>query len=58
MWDAGFDANPEADDYLHNPDPKRDRKVGLLSFCLLSLSLSPSSTCLSTVPYPIHRSIT
>jgi hypothetical protein len=28
MWDAGFDGlNPEADDYLHNPDPKRDRKV-------------------------------
>jgi hypothetical protein len=23
-----LDANPEADDYLHNPDPKRDRKVG------------------------------
>jgi len=21
--------NPEADDYLHNPDPKRDRRVGL-----------------------------
>jgi hypothetical protein len=32
MWDAGFDGlNPEADDYLHNPDPKRDRKVGPLS---------------------------
>jgi hypothetical protein len=31
MWDAGFDGlNPEADDYLHNPDPKRDRKVCLL----------------------------
>jgi hypothetical protein len=28
MWDAGFDGlNPEADDYLHNPDPKRDRQV-------------------------------
>jgi hypothetical protein len=28
MWNAGFEGmNPEADDYLHNPDPKRDRKV-------------------------------
>lgn len=25
-WGAGLDGNPEADDYLHNPDPKRDRK--------------------------------
>ena len=33
MWDAGFDGmNPEADDYLHNPDPKRDRKVYIFSF--------------------------
>jgi hypothetical protein len=31
MWDAGFDGmTPEADDYLHNPDPKRDRMVCLL----------------------------
>jgi hypothetical protein len=38
MWDAGFEGlNPEADDYLHNPDPKRDRKVCPL---LLSHSLS------------------
>ena len=27
-WGAGLDGSPEADDYLHNPDPKRDRKVG------------------------------
>lgn len=26
---GGIDAKPEADDYLHNPDPKRDRKVSL-----------------------------
>ncbi|ORY27881.1 beta-glucan synthesis-associated protein-domain-containing protein [Naematelia encephala] len=25
-WGQGLDSNPEADDYLHNPDPKRDRK--------------------------------
>ncbi|ORX40279.1 putative beta-glucan synthesis-associated protein SKN1 [Kockovaella imperatae] len=25
-WTSGIDSNPEADDYLHNPDPKRDRK--------------------------------
>jgi hypothetical protein len=39
MWDAGFDGlNPEADDYLHNPDPKRDRKVGPPSlFCYVVL---------------------
>jgi hypothetical protein len=30
MWNTGFEGmNPEADDYLHNPDPKRDRKVSL-----------------------------
>lgn len=29
---AGWGWNdPEADDYLHNPDPKRDRKVCLKS---------------------------
>lgn len=28
MWNTGFEGMmPEADDYLHNPDPKRDRKV-------------------------------
>ena len=32
-WGAGLDGNPEADDYLHNPDPKRDRKVGSWSAC-------------------------
>ncbi|KAK8858416.1 hypothetical protein IAR55_002643 [Kwoniella newhampshirensis] len=25
-WGAGLSSDPEADDYLHNPDPKRDKK--------------------------------
>lgn len=28
MWNSGWEGSgPEADDYLHNPDPKRDTKV-------------------------------
>ena len=38
MWTGGFEGmNPEADDYLHNPDPKRDHKV-CLSFGFIILS--------------------
>lgn len=41
---AGWGWNdPEADDYLHNPDPKRDRKVCIPSLCRLTLRLDQSS---------------
>ena len=41
MWDAGFEGmNPEADDYLHNPDPKRDRKVSSSCSTFLALRVS------------------